>query len=78
MSWEKEVKDIKNKRKGKPRKVNSKRKKIVEMYGMKIATEYLESQGWKVDDTSTGTFDLTASFCGRASITHYYRSTCDY
>ena len=38
---------------------NSKRKKIVEMYGMKIATEYLESQGWKVDDTSTGTFDLT-------------------
>ena len=53
------IKDIKNKRKGKPRKVNSKRKKIIEMYGMKIATEYLQSQGWKVDDTSTGTFDLT-------------------
>lgn len=52
-------KDIKNKRKGKPRKVNSKRKKIVEMYAMQIATEYLESKGWEVEDTSAGTFDLT-------------------
>ena len=59
-------KEIKTKRKGKPRKVNSKRRKIVEMYAMKIATEYLESEGWNVNDTSAGTFDLT---CEKNGIT---------
>lgn len=48
------------KRRGKrKRRVNAERNKIVELYAMKIATNYLENNGWEVEDTSKGTFDLT-------------------
>ena len=35
------------------------------MYAMKIAIEYLESEGWNVSDTSAGTFDLTCDKNGK-------------
>ena len=52
-------KTAKTSRKGKTRKVNAKRNKIIELYAMKIATNYFEQLGYEVEDTSLGTFDLT-------------------
>ena len=52
-------KTTKSSRTGKTRKVNTKRNKVVELYAMKIATNYFEQLGYEVEDTSQGTFDLT-------------------
>tara|TARA_B100001939_G_scaffold347696_1_gene370165 strand:+ start:1392 stop:2444 length:1053 start_codon:yes stop_codon:yes gene_type:complete len=53
------IKSSENKKSKKKRNVDSKRKKIVELYAMDLAIKYYESLGWKVNDTSDGTYDLT-------------------